>query len=262
MNNCIKPVQFLYTTWGICLCTCYILPHSGNESYQGGLWWEIADYQGGKKDAHVFISYTCSICWRVQGWEWWSRCMYERQPGAATAVLNDVCPVPSRVDLTSDRISPTFLVPFVVRCSDPDSFFIFSRFHMWSSYKLMWCLVKETCQGVFTAGAMTDGVLEKMTMKDVERGILLTTAREEDWEVISGWIKGFISCSMLYWGGTAPVHKMTLDTSPELMECARCPPPANHPTVQAGNPLKTESSILESSLILRGKRYDHIYKLG
>lgn len=25
VNNCIKPVQFLYTVWGIRLCTCYIL---------------------------------------------------------------------------------------------------------------------------------------------------------------------------------------------------------------------------------------------
>lgn len=116
---------------------------------------------------------------------------------------------------------------------------------------------------------MTDNVLEQMTSKDVERGILLTTEREKDWEVITGLIKGFSSCSILYWGGTAPVvphsiHKMTLDTSPELMECARCfppTPPANHPTVPAGNPLKTEISILESSLLLTCKIFDHIYKL-
>lgn len=92
VNNCIKPVQFLYTVWGIRLCTCYILPRS-NESCHCELKWEISDYQGcggggqGRNDADVGISYTCSICRRVHGWAWWSRCssQYERQQGAAAA---------------------------------------------------------------------------------------------------------------------------------------------------------------------------------
>lgn len=61
VNNCIKAVQFLCTMWGICLCTCYILPRSGNESFQGGLRWDISDYRGGKKDADVGISYTHAV---------------------------------------------------------------------------------------------------------------------------------------------------------------------------------------------------------
>lgn len=63
---------------------------------------------------------------------------------------------------------------------------------------------------------------------------------------------------MAYWGDTTPaaphrVHKMTLDTSPELKECARRPPPPRHPTFPAGNPLKTEINILKSSLLPTGK---------
>lgn len=48
VNNCIKPVQFLYTTWGIRLCTCYILPHSGNE-LSGGAQVRELWLSGGKK---------------------------------------------------------------------------------------------------------------------------------------------------------------------------------------------------------------------
>lgn len=105
---------------------------------------------------------------------------------------------------------------------------------------------------------MTDGVLEQMMSKDVDvdgggGGILLTTAREEDCEVISGLIKGFSSCSILYWGGTAPVvprsiHKMTLVLS--LWNVQDVPPPPGK--LPYGNPLETEISILESSLLLMG----------
>lgn len=53
------------------------------------------------------------------------------------------------------------------------------------------------------------------------------------------------------------IHKMTLAISPELKECARRPQPVTQ--CSGGNPLKTETSILELSLLLTSKKYDHIY---
>lgn len=48
---------------------------------------------------------------------------------------------------------------------------------------------------------------------------------------------------MIYWGDTTPavphsVHKMTLDTSPELKECARRPPQPVAPNRSGGEPIK------------------------
>ncbi len=56
------------------------------------------------------------------------------------------------------------------------------------------------------------------------------------------------------------IHKTTLAISPELKECATRPQPVAT-LFPVGNTVKTEDSILELSLLLTSKKYNHIYRL-
>lgn len=80
--------------------------------------------------------------------------------------------------------------------------------------------------------------------------------------------KGFqamFNIFLLHWGRhTRPavphsIHKTTLALSPELKECATRPQAVAN--CSSGNTVKTENSILELSLLLTSKKYDHIYRL-
>lgn len=74
--------------------------------------------------------------------------------------------------------------------------------------------------------------------------------------------------TLLYWWGGGAYETSctsqhpqndTIAISPELKECATRPQPVATP-FQLGKAVKTENSILELSLLLTSKKYNHIYR--
>lgn len=172
MNNCIKPVQFLYTTWGTRLCTCYILPRSGNECVQGGLRWEIWKGEGRFRSWHLIYKQYMLVC-PLMGGMVPLILTVRTTAGSGNSVwlrpvLHNVC-VLLHPSWTCAQVRALWPHLWQILAAIPPASSSSRRCRAWSCYELTRCLAKENCQG--------RDLLEQMTSKDAGMVIRRRTER-------------------------------------------------------------------------------------